>query len=202
VAVIPVSPPLPPGPYDLILADPPWSFVSWGPKGNHRGADRHYRTMTTEAICALPIASAAADDAVLLLWSVWNRLPDALAVIAAWGFEYKTCAWVWVKRAANGDPSIGMGYYTRANAEPCLLATKGKPLPRYDRGIPNVLASQPFEHSQKPDGQYDRIERLFGKGTRRLELFARRRWPGWDAWGNEAPAEGPLMLPLEKAGHP
>lgn len=156
----------------------------------------HYPTMALDAICALPVAGLAAPDAVLLVWATPPQLPQALRVIEAWGFTFKTVAFTWVKLNDDGSPFMGMGFYTRQNAEYCLLATRGSPLPRVDRGVSSVVLSRRRDHSQKPDGQYDRIERLFGKDTRRLELFARRRWPGWDAWGNETPAEDALMLDL------
>jgi N6-adenosine-specific RNA methylase IME4 len=194
-----MSEPLPAGPYDLILADPPWSYLYWSHKGEGRGAKMHYPTMALDDICALPVAGLAATDAVLLVWATPPQLPQALEVIEAWGFTFKTVAFTWVKLNEDGSPFLGMGFYTRQNAEYCLLATRGAPLPRSDKGVSSVVLSRRRNHSQKPDGQYDRIERLFGRDTRRLELFARRRWPGWDAWGNEAPVEEALMLPLDHA---
>lgn len=206
------SPPLPSGRrYRLGLADPPWAFVRWSPLGNLRGAEEHYPRMLTEQIAALPVAPIFEDDAVLLMWAIWNRLPDALEVIRAWGFDYKTCAWVWFKRRWNGSIHAGMGYYTRANPEPCLLATRGNGLSRVSRGVlqvlesdePTVIASIPREHSRKPDGQYDLIDRLFGDVRPRIELFARRGWHGWDRWGLEACETATLPLPdMPPAEHP
>jgi N6-adenosine-specific RNA methylase IME4 len=153
--------------------------------------------MDVTGIAALPVASIAARDSVLLMWATMPTLPDALRVIVAWGFTYKTAVFTWVKMTAKGDPFMGLGYYTRANAELCLLATRGKGLPRCDKGVPSVLMSRRREHSRKPDGAYDYLDRLFGTSIRRVELFARTAWPGWTAWGFDAPDVAPLGLPLE-----
>lgn len=175
--------------YDVILADPPWHFRNYSadaPGLLHdfgRGANRHYPTMTTEDICKLQIP--AADNSILFLWACWPMLPDALQVIDAWGFEYKSLAWVWIKANPTGWGFFtGMGYYTRANSEPCLLATRGNvPKPK-DRGILSIIYSAVMQHSRKPDDQYRKIEALY-PGRRYLELFARRPRFGWDRWGNE-----------------
>jgi N6-adenosine-specific RNA methylase IME4 len=174
--------------YSVILADPPWHFQNYSadaPGQIHersRGANKHYPTMTTADLCGLTIP--AADDAVLFLWACWPLLVDAMQVVAAWGFEYKTLAWVWVK----ANPSYtgffrGMGYYTRSNSEPCLLATRGKPRKPVDRSVGSVLYTPVRRHSQKPDEQYDKIARLYPIGPR-LEMFARQARAGWDALGN------------------
>ncbi len=206
--------PLPAGPYDLILSDPPWRFESWSPKGEGRSASTHYQTQETNSILDLPVAESAAPNSVLLLWATWPLLEAALETVRAWGFDYKTAGLVWVKRYRSGGPFVGMGYFTRSNTEPCLLATRGDGLPRADAGVsqiieswedfpPLVLESAPREHSRKPDGQYDAIELLFGgtvgmgeqqRPLRRLELYARQAWPRWDRWGNQAPeAERPQL---------
>jgi N6-adenosine-specific RNA methylase IME4 len=185
---------LPAGPYDLILADPPWRFVSWGQ--SLVGRQNHYQRMETPDICALPVKDVAARDSVLLLWATGPRLPDALEVMQAWGFTYKSLAFTWVKVNADYSPAIGTGYYTRANAELCLLGRRGNGLPVRANDVPNIIVSRRRGHSEKPGGQYDHIKRLFGP-VRCLELFARQWVPGWDVWGDEAPLAPPLMLPLE-----
>lgn len=182
--------------YRAILADPPWRFNSlWGGRPKQtpagypsRAIDRHYDTMTTEDICKLPIGDFADENCVLFMWAVWPRMPDALQVISAWGFEYKTCAFCWVK--GNSLPlfpddfkdKMGLGYWSRANSEPCLLATRGKPK-RIHADVRQVIQAPLREHSRKPDEQYKRIERLV-EGPY-LECFARQTWPGWSVWGNE-----------------
>lgn len=179
--------------YPVILADPPWHFNNYSADApgiiheRARGANKHYPTMTTDQLCALTVP--AADSAVLLLWACWPTLPDAMRLIEAWGFEYKSLAWVWVKFNRNSMGFFtGMGYWTRANSEPCLLATRGNPRKPVDRGVQALIASPIRQHSRKPDEQYDKIERLFPVGPY-LEMFARRPRAGWDVWGNEVKSD-------------
>ena len=114
--------------YKVILADPPWAFRAWSNKGMGRSAEQHYPTMGLEDIKALPVADLAAEDCVLFLWATFPMLKDAFAVIDTWGFTYKTVAFTWVKENRK-SPGLfwGLGYWTRANAEVCLLATRGSP---------------------------------------------------------------------------
>ena len=176
------------GPYGVILADPPWRFSTWSPKGKGRSADRHYPTMPLAEISALPVADVAARDAVLFLWATVPFLPAALGVMADWGFAYKTVAFVWVKTNRDGETIFnGQGYWTRQNAEFVLFGRRGDSK-RVGRDVHSVVMSRRREHSRKPDEIAARIERLMGPvavSGPRLELFARTRRPGWDAWGNE-----------------
>ena len=169
--------------YDVILADPPWAFDVWDrDTGAGRSAESHYPTMSMDAIAALRIP--AVGNAALFMWAVWPSLPDAFKILDAWGFGYKTVAWVWVKANESGmGHHMGMGYYTRANTEPCLLAVRGR-MPVEAHDVLALIYTPVREHSRKPDEQYQKIERLY-PGRRYLELFARRKRPGWDAWGNE-----------------
>lgn len=178
--------------YRVILADPPWAFETWSHRGQGRGASQHYPTMKTEEICAMPVADMAARDCVLFLWGTWPHLPDALRVIEAWGFTYKTCGFVWVKQnmgrvtlwADFNDLFLGLGYGTRGNTEFCLRAARGSPkVKEASRDVPQLIMSARRAHSRKPDEQYERIERLYAGPY--LELFARQQRQGWDAWGNE-----------------
>jgi N6-adenosine-specific RNA methylase IME4 len=178
--------------FGAILADPPWRFDVWSGKGTARAADNHYQTMTMREISRLPVDELAADDCALFMWMVWPSLPDALRIIEAWGFEYKTCAFSWMKAdpyrlfADDKTPFAGMGYWTRANTEACLLATRGKPK-RLNADVRQGIIAPRQEHSRKPDDVHDRIERLVGGPY--LELFARRTRPGWRVWGNEIRSE-------------
>lgn len=173
--------------FGVIYADPPWEFRTWSGAGKDRSADNHYKTGGLESIKRLPLKALAADDCALLMWAVMPELPGAIEVIDAWGFEYKTVGFTWVKENRSGKGLfLGMGYWTRANAEVCLLATKGKP-ERLARDVPQVLISPLMEHSRKPEEFHARIERLLPGPY--LEVYARRERPGWTTWGNEIPRE-------------
>jgi N6-adenosine-specific RNA methylase IME4 len=178
--------------FGAILADPPWHFAVWSLEktGRARHPSTHYQTMSTAELIALPIGELAAEDCVLFVWISWPMLEHALELIGAWGFKYKTCAFAWIK-ADNTQPDLfagdmpadmKLGYWTRANSEVCLLATRGKPK-RLDAGVRQGIIEPAREHSRKPDGVHGRIERLVAGPY--LELFARRRRPGWTIWGNE-----------------
>ena len=175
--------------FDIILADPPWRFSAWSKKGNGKGAERHYSTMTLEELRALPVRGLAADNCALFLWATWPTIyRDVPGLLESWGFEYRTCAFTWVKsNPKSGGFFTGLGYYTRANTEPCLLAIKGK-MPVAAHDIHQVIYSPVRAHSQKPEEQYTRIERLY-PGKQYLELFARQRRPGWAAWGNQVESD-------------
>jgi N6-adenosine-specific RNA methylase IME4 len=182
---------LPRGHYRAILADPPWGFQCWDGKDKRvasRGSVTPYSTMGMSDIAALPVSELAADDCALFMWVVWPTLPEAIDVLRAWGFEYKTCAFSWLKAdpyrlfALEEDVYMGLGYWTRANSEVCLLGTRGKPK-RRDAGVRQGIVAPRREHSRKPDCVHARIERLVSGPY--LELFARQRRPGWDCWGNE-----------------
>ena len=170
--------------YSVILADPPWAFRAWSNKGMGRSAEQHYSTMRLEDIKALPVADLAAEDCVLFLWATFPMLKEALEVIDAWGFTYKTVAFTWVKENRK-SPGLfwGLGYWTRANAEICLLATRGSPK-RQSAAVHQVILSPVERHSKKPDEVQERIVTLMGDVSR-VELFARQETPGWDVWGNE-----------------
>lgn len=169
--------------YNIIYADPPWSYKTWTAKGGHKSASAHYQVMNTKDICNLSISELAADDCCLFLWATMPNLPEAFEVIKAWGFTYKTCAFDWVKVYRSGKPVIGLGYWTRANAELCLLATKGHPK-RINKNVSQIIMSIPGRHSEKPAEARDRIVQLLGD-LPRVELFARQKVEGWDSWGNE-----------------
>jgi len=172
--------------YSIIYADPPWQYRTYSKKGNIRSAELHYNTLSLEEICNFPVKDICEKDAVLFLWTTQTHLEQSFKVIKAWGFEYKTMGFTWVKKNRKSDSFfIGLGYYTRANPEYCLLATRGKTLKRQDKSIRNLVIAKVREHSRKPDEVRKRIERLFDKNLKKIELFARNKTPGWDVWGNE-----------------
>jgi N6-adenosine-specific RNA methylase IME4 len=170
--------------YGAIIADPPWDFRAYSEKGTGRAAVAHYATMRFDDIAAMDVAAYAAQDCALFLWAVDPMLPQALELIRRWGFAFKTVGFHWVKRNRKSDGfSVGLGYWTRANAEICLLATRGRPK-RQAHDVRRLIVAPRREHSRKPDEIYDRIERLVPGPY--LELFSRQSRPGWDAIGDQA----------------
>jgi N6-adenosine-specific RNA methylase IME4 len=190
--------------YDVILADPPWSYRVWNrDTGSGRSAESHYTTMTLDDICSLPIKKLSSSNCVLFMWAVWPSIFDAEKVINSWGFKYKTLGFEWWKlnklwnkvpitdyRSLENLFFFGMGYYLRCNSEPCLLSTKGN-MPVKVHNERNFIISPIREHSRKPDEQYEKIERLY-PNMKYLELFARHRRKGWDSFGNEI--EGSIKI--------
>ena len=167
--------------YKVIYADPPWDYQQCRLSGS---AKKHYPTMRIEELCALPVADIADRDCALFLWATFPQLPEALRLIQAWGFVYKTVAFVWLKQNRKALTWFyGLGFWTRSNAEICLLATKGHPK-RQSAGIHQLVISPVEQHSKKPDEVREKIVALMGD-VPRIELFARQQTPGWDVWGNE-----------------
>ncbi len=181
----------PQGEYQVIYADPPWTFATYSGKGKGRSAEAHYRCLSIEQLCEIPVAEWAAKDCVLFLWTTDPLLRQALKVIDAWGFTFKTVGFYWAKLNKSAprmflterDFFTGLGFWTRANVEQCLLATRGHPK-RAAKDVRRLVIAPRREHSRKPDEIYGRIERLM-EGPY-LELFARNTRPGWDIWGDEA----------------
>lgn len=169
--------------YGVVYADPPWRYRDQATAGR-RGVVYKYPLLSDDDIAALPVARIAADDAMLFLWVTWPKLPELFRVIDAWGFSFRTVAFVWVKRTrVSGALAWGMGSWTRANTEPCLLATRGRPK-RVSAGVHQVVEAPLARHSEKPAEVRERIVKLAGD-VPRIELFARQVVPGWDAWGND-----------------
>ncbi len=182
--------------YGAILADPPWYFKNFSAKGTGRAAISHYDVLSLEALKAVPVKDYAAKDCALFLWVTDPMLPDGIALMRSWGFTYKTVAFNWVKINKNGrdrtiadDPFfVGLGYWTRANPELCLLGTRGRP-PRLAKDVRRLLVSERRQHSRKPVEIYERIERLVDGPY--LELFAREKRNGWDAIGKQVAPDAP-----------
>lgn len=164
--------------YGVILADPPWRFQPYSlDTGMDRAADNHYPTMTLDALKALAVP--AADDCVLFLWATAPMLPEALELMRVWGFAYRSHA-VWVKDL------MGTGYWFRNQHEPLLVGVRGNiPAPAQGDQFSSVIGAPRGEHSAKPFRVHEIIETMFPT-LPRLEMFARERFAGWDAWGNEA----------------
>jgi N6-adenosine-specific RNA methylase IME4/ParB-like chromosome segregation protein Spo0J len=166
--------------YAVIYADPPWEREP-GTSSPNREIENHYPTMPIEEICALSVADLATPDAVLFLWATSPLLPQALEVMRAWGFEYKT-GMVWVK------DSFGTGYWVRSRHEFLLIGKRGDmPHPAPAARPDSVIEAPRREHSRKPDEAYELIERMYPE-LPKIELFARQARPGWAAWGNQVAA--------------
>lgn len=181
---------LPDKKYGVIYADPEWKFEVYSRKtGMDRAADNHYPTSTTDEICARPVGDIAADDCVLFLCATAPMLPDALRVMEAWGFTYKSHL-IWRK------PHVGTGYWFRNGHELLLVGTRGKiPAPTPGTQFDSIINAPTAEHSEKPDRFYEIIEAYF-PNLPKIELNARRRREGWDSWGNEVPEPvDPLEIP-------
>lgn len=161
--------------YRTILADPPWmTYQSGG-----RGAIQHYPLMTIEQITAMPVAELAEENAHLWLWCTNAVLRDGYRVMEAWGFTPRSIL-TWVK------PRLQLGQYLRNASEQLLFGTRGRAPVNY-RSQPTWMFAPLQDHSHKPEEQYAVIERISGGPY--LELFARRRQPGWDIWGNEVDSD-------------
>lgn len=175
--------------YNIIYADPPWAYRQSGSQNNKRGmAKQHYNTMSTIDICNLPINQLCESNAICFMWATFPNIGEALAVMEAWHFIYKTAAFVWVKKNKKSNTNFwGMGAYTRANAEVCLLGikkqTKATKIVQSHK-VHQIIESPIEQHSKKPDVVRDKIVELCGD-VPKIELFARQSIIGWDCWGNE-----------------
>lgn len=180
--------------YRVVLADPPWLY--YGNPNKPQAAGKHYGMMSTLDIMALPIANCVERPAALFMWATGPKLPDALEVMRAWGFHYRGIAYVWVKTSQDGRIISGQGTrptFVKPTTELVLVGSTcktGRPLPLLTEAQGQVvLAPRPGnKHSAKPAVFRERIVELLGD-VPRIELFARERVPGWDAWGNEVPNE-------------
>jgi N6-adenosine-specific RNA methylase IME4 len=169
--------------YQIIYADPPWSYRDKALAGN-RGAGCKYQTQMKDWIENLPVSEIADRDCVLFLWVTMPKLNECFDLFLKWGFEFKTIAFTWIKLNKSGVGNfMGMGHWTRANAELCLLGTKGSPK-RISASVHSVVSTPIQRHSQKPDEVRKRIVQLMGD-LPRIELFAREERVGWDSWGDE-----------------
>lgn len=173
--------------YKIIYADPPWEYSS-DPKSK-RGiwglADQRYDTMSMDDLKKLPVDNIADDNCILFLWATFPNLQQALDLIKAWGFTFKTVGFVWEKldKTNNTPKKYGLGWYTRSNCEIVMIGRKGK-FDRKSAAVQQIVKSTISEHSKKPDEVRKRILKLCGDISR-IELFARTKIHGWDVWGND-----------------
>ena len=184
--------------YNIIYADPPWSYRVWSEdKKQAQGcAKRYYQTMSIEYICKMPVGDLCELNTKLFIWATMPCLPEALRVISAWGFEYKTVVFAWIKTNKRQDQKqinflpidfidrfYGIGHWTASNIELCLgaLCPNGA-LNRQDKSISQIVLAPITKHSEKPKEVRQKIVRLCGD-LPRIELFARQKTEGWDALG-------------------
>ncbi len=173
--------PFPKKKYSIIYADPPWRYQDKGCNGN---CEAHYPTLSIKDLCLLPVKEIADENCILFLWSTYPMLQEAIQLIDAWDFKYKTIAFQWIKTNKRSIGYFyGLGRRTRGNTEPCLLAAKGKPK-RINNSISQLIVSPIQGHSKKPDIVRDRIVDLIGD-LPRIELFSRNSTNNWDVWGDE-----------------
>lgn len=170
--------------YQIIYADPPWNYKTW--KNGMGTAESHYPTMKVEDIVAMKnaINNISDKNCILFLWITFPCLLEGIKVLQGWGFKYKTCGFNWVKRNKVSDTwFFGLGHWTRANSEICLIATKGT-IKRKSNKVSQIIDTHIEEHSKKPAIVRNKIVELVGD-LPRIELFARQTVDGWDCWGNE-----------------
>ena len=172
---------IPRGAFNLIMADPPWRFDTWSARGEGKSASVHYNCTGLDWIKSLPVGDLAARDCLLWLWATNPMLPQALAVVDAWGFTFKT-AGTWAKLTRHGKQAFGTGYILRSACEPFLIATRGKP--KTTRGVRSCVLGGVREHSRKPEEAFEAAERLMPDANR-IEIFSREARPGWSAFGDE-----------------
>jgi site-specific DNA-methyltransferase (adenine-specific) len=183
---------LPDKKYQIIYADPPWSYYNdmtvmpdcTTVKGMRRPP---YPVMSSSDIKNLPIQKISEDDCILFIWTTDYHLEKCMEIVKCWGFEYKTVGFVWQKLNKQGNPVCFMGAYTmKSGVEICLIATKGKNAHKMveKHNIRSLIQSPRLHHSKKPDEVRKRIEELVGNKSK-IELFARDRFDGWDCWGNQ-----------------
>jgi len=167
--------------YDFIMADPPWAYENWSKAGEGKNAAQKYDCMSLDDIKAMQVGSLMQPDSLLWLWATNPMLPQALEVMEAWGFVFKT-AGTWAKMTSKGNQHFGTGYLLRSACEPFLIGTIGNP--KTNRSTRSCVMAPVREHSRKPDKAFIEAEHLMPFATR-LELFSRQERDKWDVFGNE-----------------
>jgi N6-adenosine-specific RNA methylase IME4 len=177
--------------YDIVLADPPWSY--FGAQDKMGAAAKFYDTMADEDLLNFDMKQFMNKDSILFVWATGPRLDFAIDCLRSWGLHYRGMSFVWVKTRADGQPIGAQGVrpsIVKPTAEIVLAASTvktGRPLKLHDEAIRQIIMAPRTEHSRKPDDVHERIERMYPQASK-IELFARRARPGWDCWGNQAPA--------------
>lgn len=180
----PVLIPFPQKKYQIIYADPPWSYND-KMSGHSFSLDHEYETQSAQWISRLDVRSISEETCCLFLWVTSPLLDEGIKVLQDWGFSYKTLPFVWSKLSKTGKKISNLGRWTMGNVELCLLGVRGKPNSwRLDKSVKQLVEAERTRHSEKPQEVRERIVTLLGDRPR-IELFARTKTPGWDVWGNE-----------------
>jgi N6-adenosine-specific RNA methylase IME4 len=173
---------------ELIVCDPPWRYGrDASTNGWRSSARRFYAALTEEELCSMRVGDYCANDAVLLMWSTAKHIPSALAIMNAWGFDYRTIFQVWCKTTNAGQPLFGLGLYSRSSTEYLLLGIKGKVkrlLSPTARDVSGKIFARRGRHSAKPIEAFERINHRF-TARKKVELFARDQTSGWLCWGDQ-----------------
>jgi len=176
--------------YNVIYADPPWHYGSKAAVNNAKGSkikalSEHYNTMSLAELKTMPIKNITADDAACFMWVTDSHIDEAIEILKAWGFKYKTIAFNWIKTTSKGNYCKNVAPWTMKSSEICLIGTKGAMTKhKQANNIESLVFAERTKHSRKPAEVRDRIEKLFGD-LPKLELFARETSLGWDVFGNE-----------------
>ncbi len=176
--------------YQIIYADPPWTYGSKSAVNNTKGKEikklsEHYPSMSKNDIKELPIKNIIEKDSACFMWATDSHLKEGIEIMENWGFKYKTIAFVWIKKTNKGNNCVNVAPWTLKSTEICLFGTNGT-MTKYKKcnSVMQLLEAERTKHSKKPNETIKRIEKLFGD-LPRIELFARNKTKGWDAWGNE-----------------
>lgn len=178
------------GQYGVIVADPPWDYHLTIGEGT---VAEHYPTMADMEIAAMPIDKVSLENCALFLWGTWPKLPEALMVLKAWGFDYVT-GFPWIKMTGGMEINYGVGYWVRGCSECVFIGRKGHVSPPRQKGFLGLLSPN-VQHSRKPDSIHEIAEALPGPY---LELFGRRRREGWDTFGNNLEPSSKKKPPVAK----
>lgn len=184
--------------YGLILADPPWQFSNKKTGGSMKsGATNQYSCMTIDDLKLMDVQSISADDCILVMWWVGSMPQEAIDLVSAWGFKLKNMnGFVWKKLTKKGLPFFGMGFWTRAGSESCIVAIKGKPQPA-SRSVRAVFESKARSHSEKPEEIYSLCKEMAGD-VPMLDMFSRKSRDGWDCFGDEV--DGSIEIAMNNKG--
>lgn len=174
--------------HDIVLCDPPWSY--YGQQDKWGAAAKFYPTMTDQDLLDFPIFDFANEKSVVFMWATSPRLDFAIDLLRHWGFEYRGIAFVWVKTKQDGTPIGAQGVrpsFVKPTAEFVIVGStekKGRTFKLHDESIRQVVLAPKTEHSRKPDDIHEAINKMFPEQTK-IELFARRKFDGWNVWGND-----------------